>query len=129
MTQPTFLVNYRELRVYQTALEAAVQVFELSQSFPLDEQEYLTYPLLQATRLLCVHIAQAWLRRRYGNAFVARLNRAEAEAAAAQVWIELAVLSHHLDPEQAQPLHHQYWQVLRELDRLIQHSAAWVNPA
>lgn len=123
-----FLVSYRELRVYQSALDSALQVFELSHNFPDDEQEDLTNPLVHATRLVCVYIAQAWLRRRYPSAFIARLNHAEAEAAASQVWLELAVLCHYLDAETGQELHHHYWEVLSDLDRLIHHSAAWVDP-
>ncbi|HHP7245773.1 MAG TPA: four helix bundle protein [Elainellaceae cyanobacterium] len=123
-----FLVSYRELRVYQSAIEGALQVFELSHSFPDEERDQLTRALVQATRLVCVYIAQAWLRRRYSSAFVARLNHAEAEAAAAQVWIEFAVFCHYLDAETGQELHHQYWEVLSDLDRLIDNSAAWIDP-
>jgi four helix bundle protein len=123
-----FLVSYRELKVYQAAVDSAVQIFELSQSFPAEEEARLTQPMVEATRRVCVYIAQAWLRRRYPSAFVARLNHAEAEAAAIQVWLELAVLCQYLDAEQGQELHHQYWKVLSDLDRLITHSDAWVQP-
>ncbi|MGF1496968.1 MAG: four helix bundle protein [Elainellaceae cyanobacterium] len=128
MKNTKFLVSYRELRVYQAALDSALQVFELSHRFPAEEQERLARPLVQATRLVCVYIAQAWLRRRYPSAFVARLNHAEAEAAATQVWLELAVLCHYLDAEIGQEVHHQYWEVLSDLDRLIANAAAWVDP-
>jgi four helix bundle protein len=103
-------------------------VFDQAQAFPLEEREGLTAPLLQATRLLCVYVAQAWLRRRYHSAFVATLNQAEAEAAATQVWLELAVLSTYMDAEVGQELHHEYRQVLAALDHLIAHAAAWVIP-
>lgn len=123
-----FIINYRELRVYQAALDAAMQVFELSQELPPEEREHLTIPLIRATRLVCVYISQAWLRRRYQLGFIAKLNQAEIEAATAQVWLELAVLCSHLDAERGQELHHDYQQVLADLSRLIQHSAAWVLP-
>ena len=85
-----FIISYRELRVYQAAFDAAIQVFEVSQAFPLEERELLTMPLLRASRLVCIYVSQAWQKRRYQSAFVARLNQAEAEAAATQVWIEFA---------------------------------------
>lgn len=121
-----FIISYRELRVYQAAFEAAIQVFEVSQAFPLEERELLTMPLLRASRLVCVYVSQAWQRRRYQAAFVARLNQAEAEAAATQVWIEFAVLCSYLNAETGQELHHNYREVLADLSRLIEHSAAWV---
>ena len=123
-----FLISYRELRVYQAAIDLAIQVFNQAQAFPLEEREHLTVPLLRATRLLCVYVAQAWLRRRYHSAFVTTLNQAEAEAAATQVWLELAVLSTYMDAEVGQELHHECRQVLAALDHLIDHAAAWVIP-
>ncbi|PSB29103.1 four helix bundle protein [Stenomitos frigidus] len=119
-----FIISYRELRVYQAAIDLAVQVFEHSQTFPPEERELLTVPLLRAAQLVCVYVAQAWLRRRYHSAFIATLNQAEAEAAATQVWLELAVLGTYLDAEVGQELHHACRQVLMALDHLIEHAAA-----
>ncbi len=121
-----FVISYRELRVYQAAFESAMQVFERSREFPIAEQEQLTTMLLRASRLVCVNIAQAWQKRRNQEAFIARLNHAETEAAATQVWIEFAVLCGYLEAEMGQELHHEYQQVLADLARLIEHSAAWV---
>jgi four helix bundle protein len=121
-----FVISYRELRVYQAAFESAMQVFEKSREFPIEEQKQLTPMLLRASRLVCVNIAQAWQKRRNQGAFIARLNHAETETAATQVWIEFAVLCGYLDAEIGQELHHEYQQVLADLARLIEHSAAWV---
>ena len=123
-----FIINYRELRVYQAALDIAMQVFEMSREFPPEEREYLTAPLIHAARLVCVYVAQAWLKRRYQAGFIAKLNQAEIEAATAQVWLEFAVLCSYLDTQRGQELHHDYQQVLADLSRVIDHSAAWVLP-
>jgi four helix bundle protein len=124
-----FMINYRELRVYQAALDIAMHVFDMAREFPPEEREHLTLPLIRATRLVCVYVSQAWLRRRYQAGFVAKLNQAEVEAATAQVWLEFAVLCSYLDAQTGQELHHNYQQVLADLSRLIDHSAAWVLPA
>lgn len=123
-----FIIHYRELRVYQMALETAMQVFDLVQAFPPEERERLTHPLIQATRSVCINVAQGWQRRRKQSAFVAYLNRAEAEAATVQVWLEFAVLCHYLDAERGQELHHDYQRVLADLNRLINHASAWTIP-
>jgi four helix bundle protein len=105
-----------------------MQVFDLSQNFPSEERELLTVPMIRSSRLVCVYVSQAWQRRRYQAAFVARLNQAEAEAAATQVWIEFAVSCSYLDAEVGQELHHDYRSVLADLARLIEHATAWVTP-
>lgn len=122
----SFVISYRELRVYQTAFDSAMQVFERSGDFPVEEQEQLTLFMIRAARLVCTNIAQAWHKRRNQEAFIARLSQAETEAAATQVWIEFAVLCGYLDAEVGQELHHEYQQVLADLARLIEHSAAWI---
>jgi len=48
--------------------------------------------VVKSSRLVCINIAQAWQKRRYQSAFIAKLNQAETEAATTQVWIEFAVL-------------------------------------
>ncbi len=72
----SFVISYRELRVYQTAFDSAMQVFEQSREFPVEEQHQLTTFMVRAARLVCAHIAQAWQKRRNQDAFVARLNQA-----------------------------------------------------
>jgi four helix bundle protein len=124
-----FIVSYRELQVYETAFENAMQVFEVTRSFPPEEQELLTLPLLRSARLVCIYVSQAWHRRRYPDAFVARLNQAEAEAATTQVWIEFAVLCSYLDAEVGQELLHTYREVLLRLAHLIENADVWVLPA
>lgn len=122
-----FLISYRELRVYQTAFDNALLIFERSQEFPPDSQAQLAIPLVRSSRLICVNIAQAWQKRRYQSAFIAKLNQAETEVATTQVWIEFAVLCDYLDAETGQELHHSYQEVLADLARLVEHSAAWVK--
>ena len=124
-----FIISYRELQVYETAFESAMQVFEITQTFPSEEQELLALPMLQAARLVCIYISQAWQRRRYASAFVARLNQAEAEVATTQVWLEFAVLCSYLDAEVGQELLHNYQEVLLRLSHIIEHADVWILPA
>lgn len=121
-----FLVAHQELRVYQAAFEAAMQIFELAQGFPETERMLLTEPMLQASRSLCVHVAKAWRRRRDKGAFIARLNAAESEAAATQTWVEFAIMCTYLNAEIGQALYQQYAEILIGLNRLIESADAWV---
>lgn len=121
-----FVANHRELLVYQTAFEAAMQLFELSQTFPSQERSLLTEQLLRSSRSVCANLAEAWQKRRYKGAFVAKLNDVEAEAAETQTWIEFAILCGYLDAEVGQEIFHQYEVVLGFAARLISNADAWV---
>ncbi|NEP46992.1 MAG: four helix bundle protein, partial [Okeania sp. SIO2H7] len=115
-----FVVSHRELLIYETGLEAAMKVFEVVQSFPDEERLLLTDQVLRSSRSVCANVAEAWCKRRYKKAFVAKLNEVEAEAAETQTWVELAILCGYLDAEVGQELFHQYSRVLAAAGRMIE---------
>ncbi len=88
--------SHHELEVYQLAFEAAMQIFELSKRFPVEERYSLTDQVRRSSRSVCANLAEAWRKRRYEAAFVAKLNDSEAEAAETQTWIEFAVKCNYL---------------------------------
>lgn len=84
--------HFRDLEVYQNALNAGLRVYELSKSFPPEEKYSLTDQIRRSSRSVCANLAEAWRKRRYEAAFIAKLSDAESEAAETQVH-----LSSHFD--------------------------------
>ena len=103
--------DHQDLGIYQIAFEAAMKIFELSKKFPVEERYSLTDQIRRASRSVCANMAEAWRKRRYKAAFVAKLNDCEAEAAETQTWIEFAVKCHYMDVEAGQELYKSYNQV------------------
>jgi four helix bundle protein len=66
--------SFKELRVWQNAMEAAMIVFELSKRFPVEERYSLTDPFRRSSRSVAANISEAWRKRRYPAAFVSKLN-------------------------------------------------------
>lgn len=62
------------------AFDSAMQIFELSKKFPIEERYSLTDQIRRASRLVCANLAEAWRKRRYEAAFIAKLSDDEAEA-------------------------------------------------
>ena len=85
--------HFRDLEVYQNAFKAALRVYELSTNFPLEEKYSLTDQIRRSSRSVCANIGEAWRKRRYEAAFVAKLSDSEGEAAETQVHLEFAF--HH----------------------------------
>lgn len=121
-----FVANHRELLMYQTAFEAAMQIFEVSKNLPRSEWDLLTKQMLRSSRSVCANLAEAWQKRRYKGAFIAKLNEVEAEAAETQTWIEFAILCDYIDAEAGQELFHKYSVVLATVGRFIENADAWV---
>ena len=55
----------KELEVYQIAYALAMQVFEVSKSFPVDERWALTGQIRRSSRSVCLNLREAWAKRRY----------------------------------------------------------------
>lgn len=118
--------THRELQVYQKALAAAMDVFELSKAFPKAETYSLTDQIRRSSRSVCANLAEAWRKRRYEAAFIAKLSDVEAEAAETQVWLEFAAKCQYLDLDRASSLDQAYDDIIRTVVGMITHPETWV---
>jgi four helix bundle protein len=118
--------RHRDLDAYKLAFEAAMQIFELSRKFPVEERYSLTDQIRRSSRSVCANLAEAWRKRRYQAAFVAKLSDCEAEAAETQTWIEFAVRCNYLDAETGRVLYQTYDQILGKLVNMIANASCWV---
>lgn len=77
--------SYRDLRVYQNAMGMAMRIFELTKQFPSEEKYAMVDQIRRSSRSVCANLAEAWRKRRYQAAFIAKLSDAESEACETQV--------------------------------------------
>jgi len=71
--------SYRELRVYRSAFDTAMEIFEPTKNFPPEERYSLTDQIRRSSRSVCQAIGESWRKRRYPKHFVSKLSDAEAE--------------------------------------------------
>ena len=102
------ILRHQDLIVYRKAIEAVMQIFELSKSFPKEETYSLTDQIRRSSRSVPANTAEAWRKRRYQAAFVSKLNDAEGEAAETQTWLEIAVRCSYVDRDIARALFLEY---------------------
>lgn len=122
------ITTHRDLDVYRKAFDAAMRVFRLSKAFPKEETYSLTDQIRRSSRSVCANLAEAWRKRRYEAAFVAKLSDCEGEAAETQVWLEFAVQSEYLPREAGAELYQTYNEVLGTLVGMVNHCDKWVLP-
>ena len=118
--------SHRELEVYQLAFEAAMRIFELTKGFPIEEQYSLTDQIRRSSRSMCANLTEAWRKRHYKGAFVAKLSDSEAEAAETQMWIEFAIKCNYLDTEIGGEIYQTYNQILSKLVKMINNPSPWL---
>ncbi len=118
--------SYKDLRVYQNAMEAAMRIFEITKTFPVEERYSLVDQIRRSSRSVCANIAEAWRKRRYKAAFIAKMSDAESEASETQVWLEFAVRCNYLQTSIASELESAYDQIIGQIVKMIEDSNKWI---
>jgi four helix bundle protein len=120
------ILSYRELRLYLSAFDLAMEFFELTKSFPPEEKYSLTDQIRRSSRSVCANIAEAWRKRRYKAAFIAKINDSETEACETQVWLEIALRCKYLTEETTNDLLEKYDHLISQLVLMINDADNWV---
>src|SRR6059058_5239529 len=118
--------HFRDLDVYQNALETGLRVYELSKKFPVEERYALTDQIRRSSRSVCANIAEAWRKRRYEAAFVSKLSDAETEAAETQVHAEFAFHHGYLSREEFLKVDDAYEKIIGQLVKMIGQPQKWL---
>jgi four helix bundle protein len=104
--------SYKELRVFQNGMDAAMKIFHLTKEFPPEEKYSMVDQMRRASRSVCANIAEAWRKRRYKAAFIAKLSDAESEACETQVWVEFSRRCKYLNDKACHDLDEMYEQIM-----------------
>jgi four helix bundle protein len=123
------VTRHQDLDVYRKAFESAMELFEVSKAFPKEETYSLTDQIRRSSRSVCANLAEAWRKRRYEAAFIAKLSDVEGEAAETQTWIEFAVKCNYLQRDAAKNLYRVYDEILSMTVAMIANSNRWVLPS
>ena len=120
--------GHRELEIYQRSVAAAMEIFHLSKSFPKEERYSLTDQIRRSSRSVSANIAEAWRKRRYPAAFVAKLSDSETEAAETQCWLEFVARSGYADTGCILSLDATYDRLIASIVHMIRHKDQWTLP-
>ncbi len=128
MAQLGHAESFRDLAVYQRALRVALEIFEITKSFPKEEAYSLTDQVRRASRSVGAQIAEAWGKRPYRRHFVSKLTDADSEQLETQHWLEVATQCGYVQPETARRLAGDLGEVGRMLHSMIDKAASFCGP-
>ena len=80
----------------------------------------------RSSRSVCINLAEAWRKRRYRAAFIAKLSDAESEACETQVWIEFARKCECLKEEECESLDDVYELIMGQIVNMINTADKWL---
>ena len=117
--------SFKELRVWQNAMDVAMRIFELTKSFPTEERYSLTDQIRRSSRSVAANLTEAWRKRRYPAAMGSKLSDAESEAAETQTWIEIARRCCYISQSEAEHLDSRMEEILAQLVTMASSPEKW----
>jgi len=118
--------NYRELDVYKNSMNLTMKVFALTKKWPLEERFNLIDQIRRSSRSVCTNLAEAWRKRRYKAAFVAKFSDSETEAAETEVHAEIAMRCGYLDEKTFYEICQGYERVMGQIVRMADQPDKWL---
>lgn len=88
--------NFKSLEAYKKAFRLAMEIFEVSKSFPKDEMFGLTTQIRKASRSVCSNIGEGYRKRQYEAHFVSKISDADMENSETQVWLDFALACRYI---------------------------------
>ena len=84
------LRSAKDLNVYQKAYSLAMEIFNVSKTWPREEKYSLTDQIRRSSRSVCANMREAWAKRRYEAHFVSKLTDADGENSETDTWLDFA---------------------------------------
>lgn len=109
--------KFKELTVYKKAFALAMEIFELTKSFPSDEKYGLTSQIRRSSRSVCSNIAEGYRKRQYEAHFSSKSSDADMENSETSVWIDFSFACGYINEK----THGQLLEKASEIGRLVNH--------
>ncbi len=92
-------MKFQDLLAYKKSFSLAMNIFELSKSFPKEEIYSLTDQIRRSSRSVSITIAEAYRKREYPKHFHSKLTDADAENSETQGWLEFCFACNYISEE------------------------------
>ena len=117
--------SFKDLIVCQKAYKLAIDIFEMSKSFPKEEKYSLTDQIRRSSRSVTSNLAEALTKRRYDKAFVTKLTDSLGEEFETEVWLDFSKDCKYIDNEIHETLLSEYHEVHKMLISMINNCDKW----
>ncbi len=114
--------TFQETNIYKKAFKQAMDIFEISKSFPKEETYSLTDQIRRSSRSVSANYAEAQRKKRYLAHFISKLTDSDAENSETLVWIDFAFACKYITQEK----YNEFLLLNKEIGKLLGH--ALINP-
>ena len=93
-------MSFRELIAYRKGFILAMEIFEISKSFPKEERYSLTDQIRRSSRSVCINMAEGYRKRKYPKHFYSKLTDSDSENSETLGWLDFAFACQYISEEQ-----------------------------
>jgi four helix bundle protein len=117
--------SFKDLIVYQKAYRLAMEIFEITRSFPKEEKYSLTDQIRRSSRSVTTCIAESWAKRLYIKSFVNKLTDSLGEEYETEVWLDYSRDSKYITDQKYKEMMNGYDEVRKILISMINAPEKW----
>jgi four helix bundle protein len=117
--------SFKELIVYKKAHKLAMDIFEVSKTFPKEEKFSLTDQIRRSSRSVSSCIAESWAKRIYIKSFINKLTDSLGEEYETEDWLDYALDCGYITTEIHAKLLSDYDEVRKMLIAMINNPEKW----
>ena len=111
--------NVKETKVYKLAFELAMEIFEVTKTFPKEEKYSLTDQIRRSSRSVCTCLLEAYRKKKYPSHFVSKVTDSDRENSETGGWLNFSVACKYIDPAVYQRFYFKYEEIGRLLNHMI----------
>lgn len=111
--------GFRELKVYQLAYKLAMEIFDITKTFPKEEIYSLTDQIRRSSRSVCANIGEGYRKRIYPKHFSSKMTDADGECSETLNWLDFSRDCNYIKEEIRNKLFEEYTEVGRMLGGMI----------
>lgn len=112
-------MDFKDLTVYKKSFKLAMEIFQISKTFPKDEIYSLTSQIRRSSRAVCSAVAEAYRKRQYKDYFVNKISDADMENSETQVWLDFILSCEYIKESDKIKLENQSLEIGKLLNHMI----------
>lgn len=113
--------GYEGLHVYRLAYQLAMEVFEVTKSFPREEVYSLTDQVRRSSRSVCANIGEGYRKRIYPKFFVSKMVDSDGECTETMIHLNFADDCNYISKVIKEYFEKNYGDVGRILNSMMKH--------
>ena len=126
MIRPMLINSAKDLKVYKEAYALAMEIFEISKTWPPEERYSLTDQIRRSSRSVCSNLREVWAKRRYEAHFVSKLTDVDGENSETDTWLDFAKDCGYLEGKHYEPLKEKCRSVGKMLGSMLKNPESFI---